>query len=94
MKVIYSRRAISDLETIAGYYRSVSDPAIAEAVERRLNRVIERISTVPESAPRVAQRPSVRVVPVIRYPYKIFYRVSDDTLEILHIRHTSRETWK
>lgn len=34
--------------------------------------------------------PNVRVLFVGRYPYKFFYRVRGDTVEVLHIRHTSR----
>jgi toxin ParE1/3/4 len=34
--------------------------------------------------------PDVRVMFVVRYPYKIFYRVRETVVEILHIRHTSR----
>jgi plasmid stabilization system protein ParE len=33
--------------------------------------------------------PEVRVLFIVRYPYKILYRVRE-TVEILHIRHTSR----
>ncbi len=40
-----------------------------------------------------AHRPGVRVVPLGRYPYKIFYRVSGDAVEILHIHHAAREPW-
>jgi plasmid stabilization system protein ParE len=29
-------------------------------------------------------------LPVLRYPYLIYYRVAEDELLILHIRHTSR----
>jgi plasmid stabilization system protein ParE len=28
-----------------------------------------------------------------RYGYKIFYRVVGDTVEIMHIRHSSRRPW-
>lgn len=38
--------------------------------------------------------PGVRVKFVIQYPYKIFYRVRGDVVEIAHIRHTSRRPWK
>jgi len=31
------------------------------------------------------------VVPLIRYPYKIFYRISNETVEILYIHHAARE---
>jgi plasmid stabilization system protein ParE len=37
--------------------------------------------------------PDVRVKFVIQYPYKIFYRIRDDVVEIAHIRHTSRRPW-
>jgi plasmid stabilization system protein ParE len=33
------------------------------------------------------------VLPVGRYPYKIFYRVADEAVEILHIHHAAREPW-
>jgi toxin ParE1/3/4 len=38
--------------------------------------------------------PEVRVRFIVRYPYKIFYRVRDDVVEIAHIRHTSRRPWR
>jgi plasmid stabilization system protein ParE len=28
-----------------------------------------------------------------RYPYKIFYRVTDDRVEILHIHHAAQQPW-
>jgi plasmid stabilization system protein ParE len=33
---------------------------------------------------------NVRVLFVGRYPYKIFYRLSGNDVEIVHIRHTAR----
>jgi toxin ParE1/3/4 len=32
-------------------------------------------------------------VPLGRYPYKIFYRVADDTVQILHIHHAAQPPW-
>jgi len=40
----------------------------------------------------VDERPDVRVVPLVRYPYRIFYRVADEAVEILHIHHASRQS--
>jgi toxin ParE1/3/4 len=90
MKLVYSRQVLADLDAIATYYSASASPAIARSIERRLVDVIERICSAPEAAPRVAQRSQVRAVAVIRYPFRIFYRVRSDTVEILHIRHTSR----
>jgi plasmid stabilization system protein ParE len=94
MKLIYSRRALADLDQIKIYYAAHASPAIAEAIGRRLENVVDRICRVPEAAPRVSQRSQVRVVAVVRYPFRIFYRVRDDAIDILHIRHTSRRPVK
>ena len=32
-----------------------------------------------------------RMINVGRYPYRIFYRVEDDVVELVHIRHSARE---
>ena len=90
MKLVYSRRALADLNTIATYYTASASPAIADAIGRRLDSVIDRICRAPEAAPRVSQRSHVRVVAVVRYPFRIFYRVRGETIDILHIRHTSK----
>jgi toxin ParE1/3/4 len=90
MKLVYSRRALTDLAEISTYYTASASPAIAASIGRRLEEVIARISRAPESAPKVSQRSRVRVVTVVRYPFRIFYRVRQDTVDILHIRHTSR----
>jgi hypothetical protein len=43
---------------------------------------------------RLPQRPNVRVVPLVRYPFKIFYTFDHDTITILHIRHAARKAWE
>jgi toxin ParE1/3/4 len=53
MSVIYSPRAIRDLERIAAYYVAVADPNIARAVGTRVEQVINRIARNPLSAPRL-----------------------------------------
>ena len=90
MKVVYSRQPFADLEQIANYHSSHASPSIANSIQRRFLDVIERVRHAPEMAPRVTQRPDMRVIAVIRYPFQIFYRVRGDTISILHIRHTSR----
>jgi toxin ParE1/3/4 len=90
MKLVYSRQALADLYRISAYYAASASPVIAASIGRRLEDVIDRISRAPESAPKVSQRSQVRVASVVRYPFRIFYRVRSGTIDILHIRHTSR----
>ena len=92
MKLVYSRQALADIESIAFYYSENASPTIARSIEQRFLTVLERIRQNPQSAPRVTQRSEVRCVTVVRYPFRIFYRTRGDTIEILHIRHTSRRT--
>jgi hypothetical protein len=48
---------------------------------------------MPESGSRLPERPSVRVVPLVRYPFKLFYTISGGVITILHIRHAARRPW-
>src|SRR5215510_10697065 len=36
---------------------------------------VANIADFPERAARVEGRPGIRVVPLVRYPFKIFYRI-------------------
>ncbi len=92
MKVEYSNRFVADLHKIAADSLSFGE-AVAAAVEDRIRAVISHIAENPKAAQRVADQPGIHVVPLIRYPYKIFYRVLDDRVRILHIRHTARRPW-
>jgi toxin ParE1/3/4 len=92
MKVVYTAAALEDLDRI-GEWLAKHYPAIAPTVELRIREVVGRIGRWPESARRSAKRPGVRVVPIGRYPYKIFYRVTGEAVEILHIHHAARQPW-
>jgi len=94
MKVEYSNRALADLRKISADSRRAFGDRVAEALETRIRALIERISKDPLSAPEIEQRPGVHVVPLIRYPFKIFYRVLEDRVRIQHIRHTARRPWQ
>ncbi len=90
MKVVYTDEALNNLDGILAFIAN-NYPTIAAAFEKRLRTVVARIGAWPESAEQVAERPGVRVVPLIRYPYKIFYRITSEAVEILYIHHTARQ---
>jgi toxin ParE1/3/4 len=90
MRVVYTDQALHDLDNILKYI-AAQFPTAYQSFERRLRTIELRIGQWPQSAQQVADRPGVRMVPLVRYPYKIFYRVMAETVEILHIRHTARQ---
>jgi toxin ParE1/3/4 len=93
MKAEYSNRAVADLRKISADSRRAFGDRVAEALEARIRAVVEHISRQPWIAPEVEQRPGLHVAPLVRYPFKIFYRVFEDRVRIQHIRHTSRRPW-
>jgi toxin ParE1/3/4 len=92
MNVVYTAAAQNDLREI-GEWLAAHYPAIAPHVERRIRDAVAHIAQWPESAPRSAGREGVRVMPLGHYPYKIFYRVQTDAIEVLHVRHAARQPW-
>ena len=90
MKVVYTEEALRDLDEILAFIAS-NYPAISRSFGLRLDAVMTRIGRWPESAQEVEQRPGVRMVPLIRYPYRIFYQVGTAAVEILHIDHAARQ---
>jgi plasmid stabilization system protein ParE len=58
--------------------------------EVRLTAIEQRIVEFPLGAPEVEQRPGVRVVAFLDFPYRLFYRVEAEAIEILAIQRTSR----
>jgi toxin ParE1/3/4 len=88
--VRYSPRAARDLAEIADYWIDVS-PAGARSIERGIRRTIDLISFFPRSGRVLEQRPDVRVMPVARHPYLVFYVTREDDVLVLHIRHGARE---
>jgi toxin ParE1/3/4 len=91
MRVEYSRRSIADLLKVAADSQRFGT---ADIVEKRIRQAIARIADFPKSGTPIEQRPGRHVVSLVRYPYKIFYRVFEDHALILHIRNTSREPWE
>lgn len=93
MKIRYSHRAAHDLESIRDYLSERSARG-ATSVLGAIYLSIEFIRRNPQAAEKTAI-PGVRAKTVKKYRFKIFYRIelSDDTIEIVHVRHTSRRPW-
>jgi plasmid stabilization system protein ParE len=94
MKVEYAPRAIADLKKIGEQSRRAFGEAVAVALETYIRATVARIAIIPDGAHQLPQRPGVRVVPLVRYPFKIFYAVVADRIIILHIRHAARRPWR
>ena len=70
MKVVFTEEALQNIDEILAY-TSNHYPAAYGALVVRLPSVIARVAEWPDSAQEVKERPGVRVVPLVRYPYKV-----------------------
>jgi toxin ParE1/3/4 len=93
MKVSYSPRAAADLVSIFEFLNQRS-PSGATHVMTAIYAAIEFIERNPKAAEPTSFQ-GVRSKIVSRYRFKVFYRLSEggDTIEIIHVRHTSRRPW-
>jgi plasmid stabilization system protein ParE len=91
MIVRWTAGALADLTSIENYQRR-HWPELRAAFERRLTAIEHRIAEFPLSAPEVTQRPGARVVAFLDFPYRLFYSVESDAINVLAIRHTSRQS--
>lgn len=91
MRVRYTPGAFADREQIFRYLHERS-PSGARNVMATIRAAIMQLGDHPYSGYPVGD-PSIRVKFIGRYPYKVFYRVRDGIVEILHIRHTARRPW-
>ena len=88
MRIRYTLRAQNDLEAIYQYLDQRS-PAGARSGKRAIERRIRLLAAIPFIAP-ATDEPGVYELTIIRYPYKVYYCVEGEEVQIIHIRHTSR----
>jgi addiction module RelE/StbE family toxin len=88
VKLVFTRQAIRQLNTIIDYIAQES-PQGARRVRDRLH----AITSLLVEQPRMGQPTDlegVRRILVSPYPYLIFYRVTEDAVIIMRIRHAAR----
>ena len=91
MKLRWSETALAEIDGIFSYISENNRSAAAAVVER-----IEGLATLLAEFPFVGHltdEAPVRVLPVVRYPFLIFYTIDDATDEIMviHLRHAAQE---
>jgi toxin ParE1/3/4 len=90
VKLRYSPRARRDIAEIADYLTARS-PNGAVSVKRRIRKTIDLVAAFPGAGRRLDQRPGVRVMPIGRHPYLVFYTLRGDEIVVLHVRHGARK---
>ena len=88
MKLTYSQRARRNIREIHDWFAGRSAKA-ANAVVKSIRNTAELIGEYPRIG-RASDIEGVRVLPVVKYLYLIYYMIRTDEVVIAHIRHGSR----
>jgi plasmid stabilization system protein ParE len=91
LKIRYTRKALAQLDEIFRFIEA-RNPDAALAVRWHIIRAIGRLARFPLSS-RQTDITGVRVLPITRYRYNVFYAVDEAAREvhILRIRHSARD---
>jgi toxin ParE1/3/4 len=79
---------------LAAIYAYESNPKAAQAVKYRIQETIQRLADHPYMGRPSDRLANLRVKPIVRYPYLVFYSLSGDEVRIVHIRHAARRPWE
>ncbi|MBI2186163.1 MAG: type II toxin-antitoxin system RelE/ParE family toxin [Acidobacteria bacterium] len=90
IELVWSPRAIADLEEIRAYIATDS-PAWADLTVRRLVASVERLREYPDSGRMVPERQSAELREVVSGKFRIVYRRKPDLVEIATVFRGSRD---
>ena len=88
-RVVWSARALADVESIATYISSDS-PAYAKIVVKKMVKLTRQLARFPQSGREVPefQDPSLREL--LAYSYRIIYKVEAEEIIIASVIHDKR----
>jgi toxin ParE1/3/4 len=91
MKVRWSQTALAQLDDIFSYIYERNRSA-ALSVTGRVEELAALLGEFPFTG-HVTDEAGVRILPVVRYPFVIFYAIDGAAEEVvvLHVRHTAQE---
>ena len=88
MRLLLHPKVYSDIASIMEYYERVSTPELADEFYRELRRRIQKAAERPESF--ATHERDIRRVNLWRFPYHFLFRIVDDSVRILVVRHHGR----
>jgi toxin ParE1/3/4 len=89
MRVVLHPKVYSDIDKIMDYYESTDSPQLATDFYAEFRLFLIEASKRPESF-SIRER-DIRRVNLHRFPYHFLFRISDNTVRILVVRHHRRD---
>lgn len=91
MRIRWTAPAADDLEHIKDYLQE-HYPHFAQSTILRIYESIRSLKNSPRRG-RLGRRSGTRELVLTPLPYIVVYRIKDETVEVLHIRHGAQERY-
>jgi plasmid stabilization system protein ParE len=88
MRLVLHPKIYSDIDTIMAYYQEVATTTLANEFYAELRHFMIEAATRPESF--AIREGDIRRVNLHRFPYHFLFRIVDDSVRVLVVRHHSR----
>ena len=88
-RVVWSQRAVQDLEAIAEYIAQDS-PAYAAGVVRTVINQTKTLSRFPRSGRKVPEFDDENIRELLAYSYRVIYRIQEEEVLIAAVIHGKR----
>ena len=92
-RIVWSEPALDDLDEIAEYI-ALDNLQEAKGLVQRTFETVDRLKDFPESGRRPPELARTKYREVISGPCRVFYRVDDSRVLILHVLRSERELRK
>ena len=88
MRLEFHKQINSDISQIMDYYEDVAGPQLADEFYAELKLYFQKAADSPESY--IVRERDLRRVNLNRFPYHFWFRIIEDRIRILVIRHHKR----
>ena len=89
MRLEFHSRITSDISRIMEYYEDIAGPQLADEFYAELRSFFQKAADAPEAS-SIRER-DLRRLNLERFPYHFLFRILDDRVRILIVRHHSRK---
>ena len=88
MRIVFHPKIYSDIDTIMEYYEHAATPELADEFYAELRYFIRAAAERPETFS--IRTHDVRRVNLQRFPYHFLFRIVEDSVRVLVVRHHGR----
>ncbi len=88
-RIIWTQRAITDLNEIAEYI-AFDNPAAARKMASRVSSHVDQLEFHPFSGPVMPEKPRYDIRQIVEPPCRVFYRYDGETVLVLHVLRLER----